>query len=298
MAKRKTEQQDLATRAAREMSVVKRDDMVQHARFSLSIQEQRCVLYAISKIKPEDTAFTEYTFELKDFYTLCGIEDQSYTRLKQTLKGLSDKSWWAVIDDKGTESLLRWFSTLRTNKRSGRVTVKFHEDMMPYLLQLATQAREQGAFYTQYGLKYVLPMRGQYSPRLYELLKSYQKNNREWFFDIDELKRILDCQKYKNFNDFKKRALDPAVEEINEYTDLNVAYDTERTGRGGRVSRVIFFLAGKSKKALTETNLKIYHHLDGQMSIEDFMEEFNNSVRAQFWAENPPERPDKPSEGF
>ncbi len=298
MAKRKTEQQDLATRAAREMSVVKRDDMVQHARFSLSIQEQRCVLYAISKIKPEDTAFTEYTFELKDFYTLCGIEDQSYTRLKQTLKGLSDKSWWAVIDDKGTESLLRWFSTLRTNKRSGRVTVKFHEDMMPYLLQLATQAREQGAFYTQYGLKYVLPMRGQYSPRLYELLKSYQKNNREWFFDIDELKRILDCQKYKNFNDFKKRALDPAVEEINEYTDLNVAYDTEITGRGGRVSRVIFFLAGKSKKALTETNLKIYHHLDGQMSIEDFMEEFNNSVRAQFWAENPPERPDKPSEGF
>lgn len=298
MAKRKTERQELATTAAREMSVVKRDDMIQHARFSLSIQEQRCVLYAISKIKPEDTAFTEYTFELKDFYALCGIEDQSYTRLKQTLKGLSDKSWWAVIDDKGTESLLRWFSTLRTNKRSGRVTVKFHEDMMPYLLQLATQAREQGAFYTQYGLKYVLPMRGQYSPRLYELLKSYQKNNREWFFDTDELKRVLDCQSYKNFNDFRKRVLDPAVEEINNFTDLNVAYDTERSGRGGKVSRVIFFMAGKGKQALTETNLKIYHHLDGQMSIEDFIQDFNQSVRAQFWAENPIERSEGPSEGF
>ena len=58
-AKRRTGQQDLATRAAREMSVVKRDDMIQHARFSLSIQEQRCVLYAISKIKTEATAFTE-----------------------------------------------------------------------------------------------------------------------------------------------------------------------------------------------------------------------------------------------
>lgn len=298
MAKRKTEKQELATQAAREMSVVKRDDMIQHARFSLSIQEQRCVLYAISKIKPEDTAFTEYTFELKDFYALCGIEDQSYTRLKQTLKGLSDKSWWAVIDDKGTESLLRWFSTLRTNKRSGRVTVKFHEDMMPYLLQLATQAREQGAFYTQYGLKYVLPMRGQYSPRLYELLKSYQKNNREWFFDTDDLKRVLDCQSYKNFNDFRKRVLDPAVEEINNFTDLNVAYDTEKSGRGGKVSRVIFFMAGKGRQALTETNLKIYHHLDGQMSIEDFIQDFNQSVRAQFWAENPVERSEGPSEGF
>lgn len=298
MAKRKTERQELATQAAREMSVVKRDDMIQHARFSLSIQEQRCVLYAISKIKPEDTAFTEYTFELKDFYALCGIEDQSYTRLKQTLKGLSDRSWWAVIDDKGTESLLRWFTTLRTNKRSGKVTVEFHKDMMPYLLELAKQARDQGIFYTQYGLKYVLPMRGQYSPRLYEILKSYQKNNREWFFDLDELKKLLDCENYDRWPDFRRRVVEPAVEEINKFTDLNVAYDTERSGRGGKVSRVIFFLAGKGKQALTETNLKIYHHLDGQMSIEDFIQDFNQSVRAQFWAENPVERSEEPSEGF
>lgn len=296
MGKRKSERQDLAARAAREMAVVKRDDMIQHARFSLSVQEQRCVLYAISKIKPEDTAFNEYTFELKDFYTLCGIEDQSYTRLKQTLKGLSDRSWWAVIDDKGTESLLRWFSTLRTNKRSGKVTVKFHEDMMPYLLQLATQAREQGAFYTQYGLKYVLPMKSQYSPRLYEILKSYQKNNREWFFDLDELKQLMDCQNYTRWPDFRRYALEPAVEEINEYTDLNVAYDTEKEGR--KIARVTFFMAGKGKQALTETNLKIYQHLDGQMSIEDFMEEFDNSVRAQFWRDNPTERPQKPPEDF
>jgi hypothetical protein len=56
--------------------------MIQKGRHELSLQEQRCVLYAISKIKPEDAVFQEYTFELKDFYTLCGIEDQSYTRLK------------------------------------------------------------------------------------------------------------------------------------------------------------------------------------------------------------------------
>lgn len=296
MAKRKqSERQQMKTQAAREMAIVKRDDMIQHARFSLSIQEQRCVLYAISKIKPEDTAFSEYTFDIKDFYALCGIDNDSYTRLKQTLKGLSDKSWWAVIDDKGTESLLRWFSTLRTNKRSGKVTVKFHEDMMPFLLQLAEQAREQGAFYTQYGLKYVLPMRGQYSPRLYELLKSYQKNNRQWFFEVEELKRVLDCQNYKNFNDFKRFVLQPAVEEINQYTDLNVAYDTEKEGR--RIARVNFFMAGKSKDALTKTHIEIGHALDGQMSIEDFIREFDQSIQAQFNRENPIRPPEKPGEG-
>lgn len=296
MAKRKSERQELATRSAREMDVVKRDDMIQHARITLSIQEQKCILYAISRIKPEDTAFTEYTFDIKDFYDLCGIDNDSYTRLKQTLKGLSDKSWWAVIDDKGTESVIRWFTTVRTNKRSGKVTVKFHEDMMPYLLQLATQAREQGAFYTRYGLRYVLPMRGQYSPRLYEILKSYQKNNREWFFDLDELKRVLDAQSYDRWPDFRRRVLEPAVEEINSFTDLNVAFDTEKEGR--KIARVTFFMAGKSKDDLTRTNIEIYRHLDGQLSLDDFLDDFNQSVRARFFKENPPERPQKPSEGF
>jgi len=83
--------------------------------------------------------------------------------------------------------------------------------------------------------------------------------------------------------------LEPGIEEINNFTDLNVAYETETAGRGGKVTRVIFYMAGKGKKALEETNLKIYTHLDGQMAIDDFIQEFNQSVRARFWAENRPE---------
>lgn len=289
MARRKqTEKEQLQTQTGRELSVYKRDDMVQKARLNLSTVEQKCVLFAISKIKPTDTAFQEYTFELSHFYALCGYQKESYTEMKATLKGLSDKSWWAVIDDKGTESLVRWFSTLRTNKKSGKVTVKFHEDMMPFLLELAKQA-ELGEYYTGYSLQYILPMSSQYSPRLYELLKSYQKNNREWFFEIDDLKRVMDCQNYKNFNDFKKRALDPAVEEINQYTDLNVAYDTEKAGR--KVTRVIFYMAGKGRQALLEAKKAGVEKLDGQMDFEELMKEIRekekNSVKAQFFRENP-----------
>lgn len=138
---------------------------------------------------------------------------------------------------------------------------------MPYLLQLATQAGEQGAFYTRYGLRYVLPMRGQYSTRLYEILKSYQKNNREWFFDLEELKRVLDAQSYDRWPDFRRRVLEPAVEEINNFTDLNVAFDTEKEGR--KIARVTFFMAGKNKEDLTKTSIEIYRHLDGQLSLDD-----------------------------
>lgn len=286
----RTERQKAKAQYDRQMKVMKRDDMIQHARFKLTLQEQRCVLYAISKIKPGDTAMVEYEFEIKDFYALCGLEDQSYTKLKTMLRGLSDRSWWAEIDDKGTESVLRWFTTVRTNKKSGKVTIKFHEDMMPFLLQLAEQAREQGIYYTQYQLKYILPMQSQYSPRLYELLKSYQKNNIEWRFGIDKLKSLLDCKNYTRFPDFRRFALEPAVREINEYTDLKIAYDTERLGR--KVTDVRFFMVSKSEDELLDTHLHIEQELDGQINLDEVLAD-PPSVREQFFKENKRTRREK-----
>lgn len=283
MAKRKlSERQQAKVDAGRQMKVYKRDDMLQHSRHDLSIREQKAILYAISRIKPTDTAFDEYTFELKDFYALCGLQKESYNELKAILIGLKSKSWWVTIDDEGTESAVSWFNVVRTNKRSGKVTIKFHEDMMPYLLKLA----EQSAFYTAYNLQYVLPMSSQYSPRLYELLKSYQKNNLQWFFETEELKRLLDCQHYGRWPDFRRFALEPAIEEINKYTDINVAYDTETEGR--KVTRVTFFLAAKSQSAASAARLEGNTVLDGQRTIDDFIADLQaDTVKNRFRAENP-----------
>lgn len=284
--KKFSERQEMAKSKGRELAVYKRDDMIQRARIRLSVQEQKCVLYAISKIQPDDTAFKEYTFDIKDFYIICGIEDESYTRLKATLKELRDRSWWMEIDDEGTESAVSWFSTVRTNKSSGKVTIEFHKDMMPFLLQLV----KQDTFYTSYNLQYVLPMSCQYSPRLYEILKSYVKNNnRQWFFEIDEIKYLLDCQGYKNFNDFKRFILDRAVEEINKFTDINVAYDTVREGRGNKVVRINFYMAKKKPDKLLEAKIAGTQEMDGQMTLDDLaksMSQNKDSVKQKFWDEN------------
>lgn len=294
MGKRKlSERQQLQQRSNREMSVYKRDDMIQKSRHQLSVREQKCVLFAISKIKPEDKAFQEYVFELKDFYAMCGLDSESYTELKAMLLALKSKSWWMEIDDQGTESAVSWFSTVRTNKRSGKVTVEFHKDMMPFLLQLAAQ----DTFYTGYNLQYVLPMSSQYSPRLYELLKSYQKNNREWFFTIDELKRVMDCQGYDRWPDFRRRALEPAVAEINQYTDINIAWDVQKEGK--KVARVIFYMADKSDSALLDAQKAIQDKLDGQVSFDELQDELRkaeSSVKAEFFKNNPPRRKKTPSE--
>ena len=280
MARKKlSEKQDMSIRSGREMEIYKVNDMIQKGRHELSLQEQRCVLYAISKIKPEDTVFQEYTFELADFYKLCGLQKESYTELKAILIGLKQKTWW-VETSPDVESTVSWFNKVRTNKKSGTVTVRFDDDMMPYLLEVT----KENKYYTHYQLKYILPMKSQYAIRLYELLKSYQRNNIEWFFDIDPLKKQLNCETYKNFADFNRRVLEPAVAEINEFTDIKIAWDTVKEGR--KVSRVVFYMVGKKKPDLLEADRAINNALDGQINLKELLQESRDSVKAKFLREN------------
>lgn len=252
MQRKLNKTQELKKYSDRELEVYKRDDLIQKARFTLSVQEQKCILYAISKIKPNDTYLTEYIFDIKDFYTLCGIDKDSYTTLKKQLMNLKSKVWWLKLPDE-SESAVSWLDVVRVNKKSGKVTIAFHRDMMPFLLELARQAEENGAFYTGYTLQYVLPMSSQYSPRLYEILKSYQKNNKRWFFEIDELKYLLDCQNYDRWPDLRRFVIEPAVKEINKYTDLNIEYTTEKEGR--KIVRIEFLMESKKKRELHATML-------------------------------------------
>ncbi len=259
----------------RSMTVNKRNDMVQTARYRLSVQEQRAILYSISKIKPEDTKETEYSFSLREFYKVCGITKDTYTATKKMLKDLGDKSWWVKRED-GKESLVRWFNTLDCDPNSDRVVFKFHERMMPYLLNLV----EQGEFYTSYELKYILPMTSKHSPRLYEILKSYQLNNSSWYFDVDELKRLMDCENYDRWPDFRRFALDPAVEEINKYTDILVTYDAKKEGR--KVTRIVFQFDEKTQSEKFDTNGEIEIALDGQLSFFSTIEEMRSSNADSF----------------
>jgi len=254
--KKLSERQQIKVNSERGMQVYKKDKMIQKGRHKLSAREQKCILYAISKIKPDDSVFQEYTFDFSDFYKLCGFRKESYTEFKSMLKGLRDKSWW-VETAPGEKTTVSWFNKVKIRDKTNSVTIRFDDDMMPYLLKLV----EQDEFYTHYELRYVLTLRSQYAIRLYELLKSYQKNNHHWFFEIDELKELLDCEKYVDFAQFRRKVLQTAVKEINERTDIDVEWDVEKERR--KVTRVKFYMTKKDAKRLSQTNLNIMFKLEG-----------------------------------
>lgn len=238
-------------------SVVKKSNIaIRKARYSLSLQQQKVLCYLISELKETDTYETEKVFDIKAFYNFMEVNNKDYDKVRHCLKALSDKSWW-IKDDKGSDVLVRFLNTVKSDKRSGKVRIKFHENMMPFIQHLHSE-------YTQYKLWYTITMRSEYSLRLYELLKSVAKKQL-WYFNIQELKKIFMCENYKKFNDFKKRVIEPAVTEINQKTDISVTYELIKEGRS--YVGIEFEIQYKSPLEKLEVDKFIKSELDGQTSL-------------------------------
>jgi plasmid replication initiation protein len=240
---------------ARNAIVVKSNDLIQKSRFELSTLQQKLVLFLASQIKPYDDDFYLHEFSINEFCTVCGIDDGggNYTAIKKAIKEIADKSMWITLEN-GQETLVRWIEKPYINQRSGIVKIRFDKDMKPFLLQL------QGSF-TQYELVWTIQFKSKYSIRLYEFVKSIHYNQLESYeriFTLEELRKALGAEEvHKEWKNFKARVLDPAVNEINEYSNQTIEYLPMSKGRTVekvwlKVSTRDFAEAMKSKRLKTE----------------------------------------------
>lgn len=246
----------------RSYQVVKANEIIQKARYDLNIQELKTLAYIFSKIKPNDTQLQEYSFSIKDYCQVCGIDYKNggnYQYIKGTIKALRDKSFW-ILDEKGNEVLIGWLQKVRISKGSGRITVKLDDDLQKYVLGLFDN-------YTQYELLSTLPMKSNYSFRIYELLKSYAFTKKHTF-DVEELKKTLAAETYTNFKDFRRKVIEVAVKEINLYTDIEVSWEPITKGR--KVVQIMFNIKQHDTWGRYLAARRAQDQIEGQLSLEDY----------------------------
>lgn len=249
---------------ARYAMVVKANDLIQKSRFSLTTQQQKIILFLISKITPEDEDFKRYQFSIIDFCNVCGIDyknGQNYSDIKKAIKELRDKSIWVKLDD-GRETLISWIEKAYIEERSGTIEVKLDADLKPWLIKL-------GGNYTQYELIYTLHFKSKYSIRLYELIKSIHYSYNQTYkrrYDLDELRRLLDAEKYKDYMNFKARALSVAVAEINKYSDKIVEYVPITKPHSKKIVAVDFYISSKPASDVIGIQAEIERDLDSKWS--------------------------------
>ena len=244
----------------RDKLVVKANELIQKSRFNLSLQQQKIVLYFISQIMPQDDDFKLYSFTIPEFCRVCGITVESgknYQDVKNAIKEIADKSLWIRLPN-GKSTLVRWIEKPYIDDKSGVIDIRLDADMKPYLLQLKEN-------FTEYEIIYTLHFKSKYSIRLYELCKSIHYNDLEEYhrrYSIEELRQLLGAESYTVFKDFRRRVLEPAIDEINEYSDKEVNYQTITQGR--KVIGIELFV--KSKE--TAEVLKIRATIEKEMGTD------------------------------
>lgn len=197
---------------------------------------------------------------------------------------------------------------------NGTFTIEFNHLLKDQIIDIQNK-------YTVLNLPTMLLFKSVYSFRLYELLKSMsyipkgQKRNEEdknWElkFQLSELKlelgvvnansdrvqKILSNKKHPNFDeavkaapeqvfeqyrDFKRRVLDVAVAEINEKTEINVEYETLKSGRGGKVNAIIFYVS-YDNVAQKEEIVKTEEVVEKPMDIDELLDEIYDILEGNF----------------
>lgn len=244
----------------RKNTVVKANELIQKSRFSLSLQQQKVVLYLISQITPFDEDFKLYEFSIVEFCKVCGIDYDSgknYADLKAAIKEIADKSVWIRLAN-GKQTLVRWIEKPYIDDNSGLIQIKLDADMKPYLLQLKEN-------FTQYELLWTLNFKSKYTIRLYELVKSIHYHELDTYsrdFTLEELRGMLGAETYKTYQTFKVRVLEPSIEEVNQYSDKNVSFEPIKNGRA--VSKIRLTISTKN----TVDRLKLQSEIEREFGLD------------------------------
>ena len=216
-----------------ERNEVRKSNQLIEARYRLTLGEQRLILHLCSLIHSSDKDFKSYEIRVKDFAKMFGLEKRNniYKAVENAAKELAGKR--LDISRDGKEIYVSWLSYVEYVEGSGIVKVEFHRSLKPYLLQL----QEYGNF-TKYQVNHVVSFKSQYSIRLYELLKqkafTAEKRKFSRCFEIESFRSILGIavNEYDVFSNLRRKVIEPAIEEVSEYTDLEI---TEvRYGKTGR----------------------------------------------------------------
>lgn len=107
----------------------------------------------------------------------------------------------------------------------GKIQIRFTEEIIPYLKYVSKK-------FVLYNLKEISNFGSLYTTRLYEILVQFKSTG--WFIkDIDELRNILGISKdkLKLYSNFKKRAIEHAVNEINIQHNLNLKFKEIKEGK-------------------------------------------------------------------
>ena len=154
--------------------------------------------------------------------------DAAYLALTEAEDSLF-KRQFTITNEDGTLTKSRWIQDANYRKGEGRILVTLTRVVIEHVTKI--DGFEQ--YFTSYHLKKTADFKSVYAVRLYELLMQWKSVGKTPAYELNKFRSQLGIgvNEYTRMEAFKRRVLDIAVDQINEFSDITVKYEQHKKGR-------------------------------------------------------------------
>jgi len=205
--------------------LIRQANTMSFSRHNLNLIQKRIVYLVVSKIKPDDKDFREYTFTVQEVLKFIKLGTENHSVLHKTTEDILKKVC-TLVTPEGELLQFNYFSLVKYNPTNTEVTFHFDPVLKPYYLELKNN-------YTQFQLEIVIGLKSIYSQKLYEIAKSIaNKGDPSIRYSISEWRYLLfiDDNEYKLYAHLKANVFQIAQRELDEKTDIHIEFKEEKSG--------------------------------------------------------------------
>lgn len=211
--------------------VVKSNKLVQ-ALQSLTLSETRLIQLAIIDARETGQGLSaDEPLELSALRYAKAFNlspDTAYLALIEAEDSLF-KRQFTIANEDGSLTKSRWIQDANYKKGEGRILVTLTRVVIEHITKIDGFSQ----YFTSYHLKKTSDFKSVYAVRLYELLMQWKALGKTPIFELNKFRSQLGIavNEYTRMEAFKRRVLDIAIDQINEFSDITVEYEQHKNGR-------------------------------------------------------------------
>ncbi len=251
---------------------VKQSNNLVISKYTFTVLEQR-ILYAVCSQMPRNTDdFVSVRMSVSELANFCGITSANkYTAIKQISNKLMRRIVTIPTSD-GGEYTSHWLQSRRYYPDDSTIEFKLDSDLKKEFLNLRKA-------YLDIPATTLMSFKKAYSARMYLILKrileSSKQNKYEFEYKLSFFREKFELGKtYDKISNLKNGVLKPALDEINEKSDIHVDYEYIKSGK--ICSKIKFIVSMKEiaeknnqkaistlrpEKVMTDVEQKMYERL-------------------------------------
>lgn len=219
----------------KDLTIVQSNELIASS-YRLDIDEMRLLNLALTKVdsrKPNIGKIEIFPREFAEMFNL--NPNMIWRNMKKSVLGLMQKPIKLQFnDEKGRvkERIISWLDEAvyyANQEDSSKIEIEFSRKIEPYLFEL------QGNF-TKINFEFASHLNTPFSFRLYQWLTAEHRIKPGQYYELtmtlEEIKQSAQLDNsYKLWDDFKRRVITPAIDAINQKTNLSVSYTVTKQGR-------------------------------------------------------------------